>query len=314
MENGRRLRVASTGHYDRYVAQLYNPLRDRIDVLKCSNEILSHPQDFSRRLAGVNLFHLHWPDYILGDELEKHRQLIEVLNRASVPVVWTLHDAAPQSAGPESSEMYRLWASATAGAIHHSQWGQREILSRYEFPATTLHCVIPHAHWGKIIFRGENLDRQSAERELQLQPCALRVGVAATPRRSKDVQLLMDAFAACDRQDWQLLVLSLEDEQVPDDSRITALPYERVSRDLYNQRLRAIDVFALPFRPDPSMLTTGLVAEIVALGRPALVSDWPYITEVLGDAGIPSRPNRERPRVRFMVCHHCAGVRALARH
>ena len=97
----------------------------------------------------------------------------------------------------------------------------------------------------------------------------------------------MDAFAACDRRDWQLLVLSLDGEKVPDDPRITALPYERVSRGLYNQRLRAIDVFALPFRPDRSMLTTGLVAEIVALGRPALVSDWPYITEVLGDAGIP---------------------------
>ena len=293
MNNDGRLRVASTGHYDRYVAQLYNPLQDRLEVIKWSNEIFSDPDQVAARAAGVDLFHLHWPDYILGENLTQHRRLIEVLNSAQVPIVWTLHDAAPQSTRDPSSEMYSLWAAATAGAIHHSNWGQSEIVRRYDFPAGTLHRVIPHAHWGKIIFRGENLDRESAEQGLNLQPCALRIGVAATPRRAKDVQLLLDAFAACDREDWQLLVLCLNDDQVPNDPRIAALPYERVSRGLYNQRLRAIDVFALPFRSDPSMLTTGLIAEIVALGRPALVSDWPYIAEVLGAAGIPYGSTRD---------------------
>jgi glycosyltransferase involved in cell wall biosynthesis len=34
------------------------------------------------------------------------------------------------------------------------------------------------------------------------------------------------------------------------------------------------------------MLTTGTVADCIAVGVPALVSPWPYLAESLGDAGI----------------------------
>jgi hypothetical protein len=34
------------------------------------------------------------------------------------------------------------------------------------------------------------------------------------------------------------------------------------------------------------MLATGTVADAIGVGVPALVSDWPYLTETLGGAGI----------------------------
>jgi glycosyltransferase involved in cell wall biosynthesis len=34
------------------------------------------------------------------------------------------------------------------------------------------------------------------------------------------------------------------------------------------------------------MLTTGAVADAVGLGLPSLTSDWPYLSETLGDAAI----------------------------
>ena len=96
----------------------------------------------------------------------------------------------------------------------------------------------------------------------------------------------MEAFAATKRDDMQLLVLSLDDEEVPDDPRITARPYDFVARDEYNRRLAAIDVIALPFDPKGEMLTTGVVGDVVGLGLPAIVSSWPYLTESLGAAGL----------------------------
>ena len=34
------------------------------------------------------------------------------------------------------------------------------------------------------------------------------------------------------------------------------------------------------------MLATGTLADAIGVGLPALVSDWPFLTEMLGDAGI----------------------------
>ena len=81
-------------------------------------------------------------------------------------------------------------------------------------------------------------------------------------------------------------MLCLDGEAVPDDPRITALPYAEVPRDEYDRRLATIDVLALPLEGG-TYLTTGQVADAVGAGIPALVSPWPYLTEVLGGLAIP---------------------------
>ena len=73
---------------------------------------------------------------------------------------------------------------------------------------------------------------------------------------------------------------------MPDDPRITVLPYEEVPRDDYDRRLATIDVLALPLEGG-TYLTTGQVADAVGAGLPGLVSPWPYLPEALGDAAIP---------------------------
>ena len=66
----------------------------------------------------------------------------------------------------------------------------------------------------------------------------------------------MRAVSRCQRDDIELLVLSLRgDEDVPDDPRIVALPYEMVPREEYVRRLAAVDALVMPFDPDGEMLT-----------------------------------------------------------
>jgi spore maturation protein CgeB len=54
---------------------------------------------------------------------------------------------------------------------------------------------------------------------------------------------------------------------------------------VYRRRLAAVDALVLPFAAG-EMLTTGTVGDAVGLGVPSISSDWPYLTEVLGDAAI----------------------------
>ena len=85
----------------------------------------------------------------------------------------------------------------------------------------------------------------------------------------------------------QLLVLSLWPGQDPvADSRIVAFPYEEVARAVYDDRLRAVDALVMPFRPT-GMLTTRTVGDAVAHGLPCIVSDWPFLAEVMPGATIP---------------------------
>src|SRR5678816_4431179 len=89
-----------------------------------------------------------------------------------------------------------------------------------------------------------------------------------------------------DRDDVQLLVLNHDGETVPDDPRITALPYAEVPRDVYDRRLATVDVLAMPLEGG-TYLTTGQVADAVGAGLPALVSPWSYLAEALGGLAIP---------------------------
>jgi glycosyltransferase involved in cell wall biosynthesis len=129
-------------------------------------------------------------------------------------------------------------------------------------------------------------DRAEAERQLGMAPCALRIGLVGAPRPGKDTRLLLEGFHAATRPDAQLLVLSHDGEPVPDDPRITVLPYDEVPREVYDRRLATIDVLALPLEGG-TYLTTGQVADAVGAGIPALVSPWPYLSEVLGGLAIP---------------------------
>lgn len=281
------LRVASTevGHH--YSRSLYGPMADRVVAGPSPVGWNSVPDPGFRR---CDLLHLHWPEWLAFDDLDAHRAIIAELADHDVPVVWTAHNLTPHQKQPDAFDpIYALWAEAAGGVIHHSAWGEERMRARYRFGEHCLHEVVPHGHFGGLWAEAGLPDRAEAEQRLGLNPAALRIGIVGAPRTEKLVQVVMEAVAACGREDVQLACWSVgPDDVVPDDPRIVAASdYRMVAPEAYATRLAACDVLALVFDPDGEMLATGAAADAIGLGLPVLRSDWGYLVEALGNAGIP---------------------------
>lgn len=238
----------------------------------------------------IDLVHLHWPEWVAFDDLEAHRAIIAALDDADVPVVWTAHNLTPHEKKPEIYDaVYGAWAATAAGVIHHSAWGEARLRERYDFSDRCMHRVIPHGHFGAVWAATDPPDRAEAERRLGLAPTGLRIGLVGAPRQEKLVQEVLDGVAASGRTDIEVVCWSLRgDEVVPDDPRIAlAEPYRNVDAGLYATRLAACDVLALVFDEQGEMLTTGAAGDSLGFGLPTLRSEWGYLVEHLGGAGIP---------------------------
>ncbi len=281
------IRAGSTAFGSHYHQALYPAMRDRV-VERRSPVGWDAVDDPGFR--SIDLLHLHWPEWTAFDDLDEHRRIVEALDDADIPIVWTAHNLTPHEKQPEIHDpIYQLWAGAVAGVIHHSAWGEARLRSRYDFGAGCVHRVIPHGHFGATWNATEPPDRAEAERRLGLSPAGLRIGIVGAPRAEKLVQQVLDGVAACSRDDVQLVCWSLRgDELVPDDPRIPiAEAYRNVDAAHYATRLVACDVLALVFDEAGDMLTTGAAGDSVGFGLPTLRSEWGYLTEHLGAAGLP---------------------------
>jgi glycosyltransferase involved in cell wall biosynthesis len=279
------IRVLSTAwshHYDR---ALYESLAGRVAERPMPFHLLDDPAALRARLADADVVHLHWPEWLAGPDPERARRIAATVRDAGVQLLWTQHNLAPHD-DPTDDRAYHEWAAAADAVHHHSRWGEAEVRRRWAFRSDAVHRVIPHPHFGTIMGDLEAIDRRQAEADLGLAPCHLRLGIVGAPRPGKDTQLVIDAVHASTRDDLGLLVLSGNGERVPDDPRITVLPYVEVPRDEYDRRLRCLDALVLPLEGS-SYLTTGQPADAVAAGLPCLTSGWPYLREVLGEAAIP---------------------------
>ena len=301
-----QLRVASTaaGHW--YNRCLYDPLGDRVDDQEAI-WLLDDPA----ALSEFDLFHMHWPERSAGTDPERTREVIANLRAAGIPILWTQHNRKPHLFA-EAREICQMWCSEADGVVHHSRYGREMMESDYGYGAHTRHLVAPHGHWGQRLeplrpaggkaeaeqhlCRPTNSltyrcrvrpagGKAEAEQHLGLLPTGLRLGVVGAPRQEKDVQLVIDALHACRRDDVQLCIWSLGDEKIPDDDRIVvAERHGVVDLEVYARRLFSLDALVLPYRE--GMLTTGVAADAIGLGLPSLASDWEYLHEVLGSAGI----------------------------
>ncbi len=271
-----KLRVLTTGLTHHYHRSIYDPLVEDGAVV---DRQISTTRLFGEDgyLDGWDVFHLHWPEWFLGPDVGRHRSAVERLQSEGVRIVWTQHNLVPHDKDPRLPAIYDVWAGAADGVVHHSEYGRRRVEERYGYRTGAEHRVIPHPHFGHL-FGGD----VPAER---LGP--IRLGILGAPRMEKNVQSVIDAFAATTRDDLELAVWSLgPGDVVPDDPRITAESYRMVDRALYDKRLRSLDALVLPFT-EADMITTGTIGDVVGAGIAALVSDWGYLTESLGDAGIP---------------------------
>jgi glycosyltransferase involved in cell wall biosynthesis len=313
------LRVATSASPHHYNRALYDPLVGCVEERQLPYEWFRDPSAADPGfLDDLDLFHLHWPEWTSHDP-HAHRALIARLREHRVRIVWTQHNLLPHSRDPALAGLYALWAEAADGVIHHSRWGEARVRAAHPFRADAIHRVIPHPHFGHLAAATvaasdagsaeRRRTRIEVERELELRPCAIRLGVVGAPRPEKDVQLLLDAFAACRRDDLGLVVLSLGPaDRISDDPRIRALAYEMVPREVYDRRLCAIDALVFPIRAG-DLLTSGVVGDAVAFGLPSLVSDWPFLSEALGEAAIPYGSSRAE----LTACLDALSVDELAR-
>lgn len=280
-----KLRVASTAYGHHYHRELYRSLRDEVD----DRESPWHPlrDDDPSEARALDLFHLHWPEWVAFDDLDAHDAMIATLREAGVPIVWTQHNLTPHAKQPELFDaVYERWARAADGVIHHTEWGRELVMGRYPFRGDALHRVIRHGHWGRAAAKVAGVTRADVEAELGLEPCAVRFGIVGAPRKEKRVEAFMEGFSRSRRDDAELVVWSLDDgERVPDDPRIRAEPYDSVDRATYDRRLLAVDVLVLPFTE--GMLATGTVGDAIGHGLATMASDWGFLRETFGDAAIP---------------------------
>lgn len=295
----RKLRV---GVFPRYYSC---PSAD--EIYRYLDEKVYSPDLFieSNILKMVDLAHIFWPEKLpgtsgldfSGPNLDKHKQIIEQLKQNDIGIVWTQHNLVPHRRGDLFTHIYQAWADATDVAIHVSEWGKELVLSHYKFSDECQHYVIPMCHWGGLYKNTQNtLDRSTCEKELGLPPCEIRIGIIGAPRQGKKVNEFIRAFADCSRTDLQLVVYCLNlDDEIPSDPRIFAMPYAYTERSLFNKRLSVMDIIAMPYKFDGQpLLSSGIPSEAIAFGLPCLITDWPYLSEHLGKAGIPFSLNHDQ--------------------
>ncbi|HEX7166351.1 MAG TPA: hypothetical protein VF230_05150 [Acidimicrobiales bacterium] len=285
-----KLRVLSTETEHHYHRALYDPIGADVAVERFRRRLVldDDPRPLRAALEGCDVFHVHWPEWLLGPDVERNQRLIDELRAAGAAIVWTQHNLLPHDGDTSVAPVYALWARHADAVLHHSDWGRDRVTATYPFRPGAMHVLVPHPHFGHLAGAdGVRPARGVVERELGLRAGALRLGVVGAPRRDKDVGLVMRAVARCHRDDVELAVFSLADGDEPvDDLRIRAWRYRMVPREEYERQLAVLDVLVLPFRTG-DMLTTGTVGDAIAHGLPSLVSGWPFLTEVLGEGAIP---------------------------
>ncbi len=284
------LRVSSSAHGHHYHRSLVDPMGDAVVDLPLAWGPLADP-DADR--DAVDLFHLHWPEWVAFDDLGEHRRIVEDLGARGVPTIWTAHNLTPHAptptgAPPEAFDpVYRLWAGHADAVIHHTHAGRDRFVARHG-AGHARHVVLPHGDFSTL-WAEHRVDRSTAEQRLGLSPANLRIGLVGAPRTEKLVGEFLDGVVACGRADVQVVCWSLrDDETAPADPRIAvAEPYRVVDESTYALRLSACDALAFPFDPDGGMQATGTVADAIAAGLPGLCSDWWFLGESLGDAAVP---------------------------
>jgi len=278
------VQVASTAFGHHYHRSLYTPMSERV----VTRPVPTGTAPGRGGWRDVDLFHLHWPEWVSSDGAE-HETLIDELTGSGIPIVWTAHNLVPHNMKREIWEgIYRWWASAAAAVIHHSEWGERRMRDRYSFSPTCRHVVIPHGHFGGL-YPSASTPRHIAERKLGLPPAKIRIGLLGAPRAGKGVVEFLEGVAASSCKDVQVVCWSLSaGARIPADPRIVvAETYSWTDPHTYGLRLAVCDALALPFDPRGEMLATGTFADAIGSGLAILGSDWGYLTEMSTGALIP---------------------------
>ena len=241
-----------------------------------------------RKLKKFDIFHLNFVDVLQLDYPETI-QLIGQLQAAKVKIVVTAHDLTPHSKQPEYYDpLFQTWLSAADGIVHHSQWGLTALRTRFQIPERTKNAVIFNLGRRDDVAVVGPKKRRRIETALGIAQVPIRIGIVGAPRKERMIAEFLEGFSRTTRADMQVTCWSLtEQDIVPNDPRIAiAEKYRHVRNRTFRKRLEICDVIAIPYQSDGEMLTTGVVASAMEVGIGILRTDWPFLEEVFGDAGI----------------------------
>lgn len=267
--------------------------RDWVSLRLISEELPPKYMDPRRLLAGTDRLHIHWPAHLFALQhritsgfLDRYLNFIADVERSDCRAIWTLHNREPHKKAPALfTPVYRAWAQVLYGAIHHSAWVAQLMRSELPFSSRCQHAIIYH---GQQEMRCE-LSRDALEREYGLGPVAMRLGVLGRAQRTKNVPLIARAFSRAARPDQQLFSDAIDEagvQSLPRDGRIFVLPRQSwLARAEVARRNHLVDALVVA-HSGPSCLSSGLVADGLALGLSMLVPYWAFFEEMLGTAGI----------------------------
>lgn len=276
----RGLRIASTDLDHQYSQALYGPMQGKAAVIPAGPP----DRDLTGRLRQVDIFHLAWPERWSGVDPAVTARVIEQVRNADALIVWTQHNLVPHRRKDEAGfATYAQWAEAANLVIHHSEYGRAVALATYAYGRQTKHVVLPHGAWSEHHREYAAVTRTEVEREEHWPPSPLRLAVVGQPRDEKDVQLVIDAVEATSRRDVQLVARATPG-MASRDARVI-VDYGHLSDRRFHRRMKAFDAIVLPFKPQ-GMLATGTIFDCIGAGVPPIISEWEYLTEVLGEAGI----------------------------
>ena len=275
-----RIGFQPLGHI--YGTYLFRSLHDRLRA----TELPPADDHLADALLDLDVFHIGWPEYYTWEDADGAARAIQTVKDSGRPIVWTQHNLVPHHSRSDAMlDIYRQWAQAVDVVIHHSEWGCDLALQTHPYREDCRHVVLPHGYWDHRFSSIESVDRAKAEQMFRWKPVPIRLAVIGTPRVDKLVQDVLDAFAATNRLDMELVIRLNGGETLPNDPRIH-YDYLELQEQAYARKLKAIDAVILPFDPNGHMLTTGTAADILGAGTGVICSDWGYAREVFAGSEI----------------------------
>jgi glycosyltransferase involved in cell wall biosynthesis len=199
--------------------------------------------------------------------------------RHAPPLVRTRHISA---AVPDNAASRWLYSGAVRHVVTTGEALRRQLIERVGVRAERVTSV-PTGIDAARFYPG---DKAEARRALGLDPQAHYIGIVATLRSWKGHLFLLDAFAALDVPDWQLLVVGTGPMRENIEAKVAELGIGgRVrlvgQQDNPEEWLRALDIFCLPSYANEGVPQAVLQAMLTAL--PIITTPVGAILEAVQD-------------------------------
>jgi glycosyltransferase involved in cell wall biosynthesis len=252
--------------------------------------------------AGVDVFHVHWPDRVMiGGSFPRRlaRSLVFLARLAwakagGTKVVWTVHNLKPHEPASFaiSAFFWPIFIRLLNGAIYLSEASR--VLAHNYHPAlrTKRSAVIPHGHYRPMIASAGGLpDRRTARDALELPRDGFVFLYFGQIRDYKNLPRLIDAFAALSRPEVTLLIVgsTVEGGLLAEECRQAAggnlnirFDFRHVPDEMLLKYLAASNMAILPYR---EVLNSGSVLMALSANRPVVAPKSGSIAEIANEVG-----------------------------